>query len=60
MILVLFTFISNSEIGDKQVNYFLIAYIFGLSIYKISMHFQSIFFFSNQKLILLKLWLVIL
>ena len=48
MILVLFTFISNSEIGDKQVNYFLIAYIFGLSIYKISMHFQSIFFFKSK------------
>lgn len=48
MILVLFTLISNSEIGDKQVNYFLIAYIFGLSIYKISMHFQSIFFFKSK------------
>ena len=48
LVLIVFTYVLNLEISGTQVNYFLLAYIIALSIYKIFMQIQSLSFFKTK------------
>ena len=48
LVLIIFTYVLNFEISGAQVNYFLLAYMIALSIYKIFMQIQSLSFFKTK------------